>query len=178
MKKQILAQIEQVFFIMINIVFSASPIVALAFLVVSMLATSNMINSSISVRHDEEYYIELFCFLMWSIYMFFKLFLFPILFALPRNFPYINLFFNRFKIEHSFRLKILGLATLFDVFLYFVCVAGMVLFGFENAKDISSAVLLVLFFWIIFGGGVLTSYFAFYLNFKVLHKLKCQKSKT
>lgn len=166
MNEKISRKIEQTFFVLINFLFSASPIIAGIFLVLSMTISAFICNNYSDFPDADEYYIKRALLAFWLIYMFLKLFLLPILYSFPKNFPFIHSFLEKFKNELKFKLKVLGSTMFIDILIYLVNVLLLCFISGKFEFD-THHFLLVGFFWLIFGFGASTSYLMFFLLKKI-----------
>lgn len=162
MNEKILLKIEQIFFILINLLFSASPIMGGVFLVIAMAVSAFICNNYSYFPDADEYYIKRALLIFWLIYTFLKLFLLPILYSFPKNFPFIHSFLEKFNNEPKFKLKVLGSAMFIDILMYLVNVLLLCFISGKFEFD-THHFLLVGFFWLIFGFGASTSYLMFLL---------------
>lgn len=163
MKDKIFLKIEQIFFILLNLLFSASTIIAAVIIVLSMAMAFFILHHFDVSWDNQETYIWRALFIFWLVYMFFKLFLMPILFSFPKTFPFIFSFLDRFKKELLFKLKVIGSVLLLDISTFMIALIIYSSLGETTIKISQSNFPLFVIVWIIFGFGVLPSYLTFLL---------------
>ena len=176
---------EKMLFILINIIFCFNYCtLKLLFYLCAFLVQYINKSDIISYDKDGDFYFILWILLLYLIYIFFKLFLFSILYKLKNKLPYIHSFLKNFLEYKKTTHKILKISFMFDVAV-FVITTFAIGFKFENAEDFWIALMqgtlfdgvieifcISLMIYIFLLGGVTTSYLAFLLIYKLTLKNK------
>lgn len=111
MKKN-LKKIEILFFVILNIVLSITPILLLTYTISDWLIVNvNHINPIIN-----DWFYFLYLLILWPLLIIFKICLFPAIFKLKKLFPCTNNFFILLKTHHSFKYKFIIGIIFFDIF--------------------------------------------------------------
>ena len=175
MTNNIRKYLEYSFFIFINFLYTAIG-AALIFRLSGILSTKIIIllhNVNPITNDDSSRDLNLFlggmglCLL----YLMVKPICFLILYKLKKQFPYIHLFFDRFRLDRKFMWKILGLALLFDIIFITICSIGYFLYNLYP----SYFILFMQFFTFL---GLIYNYLIFLLFFHPVKKDKIAEDGT
>ena len=165
---------EKMLFILINIIFCFNYCaMKLLFYLCAFLV--QYINKSDIISYDKngDFYFILWILLLYLIYIFFKLFLFSILYKLKNKLPYIHSFLKNFLDDKKTTVKILKISFLFDITV-FAITTFVIGFKFKNAEDFWLALMqrtlfdgvfetfcvsLIIYLFLL--GGVTTCYLSF-----------------
>lgn len=175
---------EKILFILINIIFCCNYFtLILLFYLCNFLV--QYINKSDIISYDKngDFYFILWIMLFYLIYVFLKLFLFPILYNIKNILPFIYNFLKKFLENKKMTTKVLKLSFVCDVIVFTVTIFAIG-FKFENSDDFWIALMqgtlfdgvfetfcISLIIYIFLLGGVTTSYLSFLLINKLVLKL-------
>ena len=171
---------EKMLFILINIIFCFNYcVMKLLFYLCAFLVQYINKSDIISYDKDGDFYFILWILLLYLIYIFFKLFLFSILYKLKNKLPYIHSFLKNFLDDKKTTVKILKISFLFDITV-FAITTFVIGFKFKNAEDFWLALMqrtlfdgvfetfcvsLIIYLFLL--GGVTTCYLSFLMTKKL-----------
>lgn len=168
-------KLEKLLFIFINFIFSASSFACFLIIALSGWLSVN-INHANPIGENDGAYVG-WIFLLTIGYWFSKLFLFPILFKAKKTFPYISCFLEKFKKERHFRKLVLKKALIIDLLIWAITSLIIMVYYYPRylTLNIGDASYINGITFLMYGGGVLTSYIILLILFKIPSIFKKKK---
>lgn len=171
--------LEKILLFLINAIFCCNywTLILIFYLCSFLVKRVNKYNI-VAYNEDGDFYFILWIFLFYIIYIFLKLFLFPILYKLKNKLSYIQAFLRNFFEDKKTTHKILKISFMFDVIMFAVTTFS-IWFKFKNPDDfwitlmqgnlfegLIEALFTTFIIYLFLLGGVTTSYIVFLLIYK------------
>lgn len=159
--KKIFKRLEQITFICINLLLSASCFVVYWIMGLSGWLSLNVNHADFNGENDG-YYVG-WIMLLTLAYWLMKLFIFSFLYMAKKIFPYTHDFLKKFLNERHFRNLVLKKAVIMDLSIFLLTV---IIYKLMNNDDFDMWFIIETTY-LLYGGGVLTSYLLFIFNNKL-----------
>ena len=149
--------LEIFLFVLMNIFFVSSILAwTIFFRLFNVIEHLLNINEKILEQHDFEFVLALF--FVYLLYMFFKMFLFPLIYMAKKQFPYIHDWFNSFFEKTKYQVVILIISFTIPF------IESVIIYLINSTT--------VLWFELLCGYGILPSYLIMYFYMKIFVKNK------
>lgn len=165
---------EKVFFTIINLLLASGPLIAYLIGKLSLWISLNIFNAD-PINSENDWQFLYGCIILYLIYIPIKFALFPILYALKKQLPFIHCFFDKFLSVRLFTFKILFLSLMLDVF--FIIIDAIQLKLFHEYDKFLSLLSTAVFFYSLFGFGLFGTYLTMFLWSKFLSFIRRKKTR-